>query len=229
MSRAGPRAERAPLDFYATPDPLALAICERLRLRLADVPAPRYVVEPSAGTGAFVRAIRKTWPAARVRAVEVDPALALPLSIADADIVYTADWPQHAADAVDGGAPPPDLILGNPPYRQAQEHIEAGLRWLAPGGRLAFLLRLNFLGSAARVDFWRRGELESVSTIAPRPSFTGDGKTDGTEYALFVWRKGHIDRPVLGEPLTWEKGIRASSVSLSSDEGRSNGGKEEAA
>jgi hypothetical protein len=228
MSRAGPHAERAPLDFYATPDPLALAICERLRLRLTDVPNPRYVVEPSAGTGAFVRAIRKTWPDADIIGIEANPLMRPALMAAGTDATLIGDWPTYAETLAEATAPV-DLILGNPPYRQAQEHIEAGLRWLAPGGRLAFLLRLNFLGSSARVDFWRRGELESVSTIAPRPSFTGDGKTDGTEYALFVWRKGHVDRPVLGEPLTWEKGIRASSVSLSSDEGRSNGREEEAA
>jgi hypothetical protein len=224
MSRAGPHAERRALDFYATPDPLALAICERL---WRYVPNPRYVVEPSAGTGAFVRAIRKTWPATHIGAVEINRACVPSLDAAGADLVWADDWLDHARAAAEWNVPP-ELIVGNPTYLQAQAHIEAGMHWLGIGGRLAFLLRLNFLGSSARVDFWRRGELESVSTISPRPSFTGDGKTDGTEYALFVWRKGHTGPAVLGEPLTWEKGIRTSSVSLSSDEGRSNG-EEEAA
>lgn len=230
MSRAKAAADRAVLDFYATPDALALAICKRLSAVVAE---PRFLVEPSAGTGSFVRAVKATWPETWVEAVEVNPDHAGHLVAADADFVATDDWPKWADASVAGQRGSPDLILGNPPFRQAQEHIEAGLRWLGEGGRLAFLLRLNFLGSSSRVGFWGQPGLESVSVIAPRPSFglnkKGKPGTDGTEYALFVWRKGYEGPPQLGAPIVWEKGIRTSTVSPCNDKEESHGREEEAA
>jgi hypothetical protein len=198
MSRAKAAAERVALDFYATPDALALAICQHVATGIAT---PRAVVEPSAGRGAFVRAIRATWPDSKVMAVEIDPENLSALWDPRLDVVVD-DWARFATAAAESLAPP-DLIIGNPPYRQAQEHVEAGLRWLRPGGSLAFLLRINFLGSTSRVDFWNRAGLASVTPITPRPSFTNGG-TDGTEYAVFVWTKGHTGPARLCPPLVWK-------------------------
>jgi hypothetical protein len=197
MSRAKAAAERVALDFYATPDPLALAICRHLGEQHRN---PTLVVEPSAGQGAFVRAIRATWPDAPVMAVEVNPENLAALH--GAEPIVLDDWARFATAAAEW-LDAPDLIIGNPPYRQAQEHVEAGLRWLRPGGVLAFLLRINFLGSLSRVDFWNRGDLSTVIPITPRPSFTNGG-TDGTEYAVFVWTKGHEGPARICPPLVWK-------------------------
>lgn len=56
---------------------------------------------------------------------------------------------------------------------------------------VAMLLRASFLGSSSREHLWRTTPLRKVWHIAPRPSFTGDGKTDGAEYAFFWWDKAH--------------------------------------
>lgn len=55
MSRARAKADRVPRDAYQTPPELALAICQRLALAGMR---PGEIVEPSAGSGAFVRAAR---------------------------------------------------------------------------------------------------------------------------------------------------------------------------
>lgn len=204
MSRALAVAERLPADAYVTPDLLTRAICERLRQRFT----PDEVIEPSAGAGAFVRASRATWPEAHVTANEIDRGRKRELLQAGAHVVLHWDWPTIAAKIAigqtDAGAM--RLIVGNPPFRAAQEHIEAALRMMRPGDSLAFLLRLNLLGSSVRVKFWREWPPSWVAPIVPRPSFTGGG-TDGTEYALFVWQ-GYSERRGRGSrlvaPVVWK-------------------------
>ncbi len=82
---------------------------------------------------------------------------------------------------------PYDAVIGNPPFSLAADHIRIALSLLAVGGTLAFVLRLNFLGSTKRVQLLTEHPPDAVYTLEPRPSFTGGGN-DSTEYALFVWR-----------------------------------------
>jgi hypothetical protein len=215
MSRAKAEADRVPLDAYMTPDELALAICAELRRRGED---PMEVIEPSAGEGAFVRAARATWDMAHVTAVEIDPSKRQGLILAGAHTVVTADWARFARDLANTQSEEgvDRLHVGNLPFRQAQEHIEAGMDVLREDDRQAFLLRLNFLGSKERVSFWRRPGLESIQTIAPRPSFGlnkhGKKGSDGTEYALFTWRKGYRGAPRILRPLVWAPPRRRSAA-----------------
>jgi hypothetical protein len=198
VSRAKPVAERKALDFYATPQPLADAICARIGgWGWGGWPV---VVEPSAGHGPFVRAARAAWPEAKILAVDVDPEKRDALEAAGANDVWICDWPRFAAEAI--GAGERALIIGNPPYREAEEHIRAALDWMHPGDELAFLLRLNLLGSRGRVALWGSTPLAEVIPVVPRPSFTGGG-SDATEYAVFRWVKGHTGPARLSLPLVW--------------------------
>lgn len=214
MSRARAEADRVPLDAYMTPPELALAICCELKRKVDALE----VIEPSAGAGAFVRAARSVWDMAHVTAVEVDPRHRAALVASGAHHVAIEDWVRWSRDIANAQSDEGNdrIIIGNPPYRQAQEHVEAGLDLLRDGDRLAFLLRLNFLGSKDRVRFWRRPGLESVQTVAPRPSFglnkLGKPGSDGTEYAVFVWRKGHRAPPRILRPLTWTPPRRRSAA-----------------
>jgi hypothetical protein len=196
VSRAKPIAEREALDFYATPQPLADAICDHLR-----AVAPTEIIEPSAGHGPFVRAARRVWPDAPICAVDVSPERLPELSRAGADVVLVMDWCNFAAPEVTTRK----LIVGNPPFREAEAHIRSALTWMREGDTLAFLLRLNLLGSRSRVALWNETPLAEVVPVVPRPSFTG-GSTDATEYAVFVWRKGYEGPARLSRPLSWSKG-----------------------
>lgn len=201
MSRAKPVAEREALDFYATPQPLADAICYHIsgcgiwRLNWHTV------VEPSAGHGPFVRAARREFPGACVIAVDVDPAKEPQLREAGAHIVVIRDWRHYARAATVTG---PTLVIGNPPFREAEAHIRDALAWMRDGDTLAFLLRLNLLGSRSRLPLWNATPLAEVIPVVPRPSFTGGG-SDATEYAVFRWVKGHTGPTTLARPLVWEK------------------------
>ena len=81
----------------------------------------------------------------------------------------------------------------NPPYRKAAEFIRQAIGERSRGGKVAALLRLNFLGSSRkRIDLVGPGScLRSVLVLSRRPSFTGDGRTDACEYAWFVWEVGY--------------------------------------
>ncbi len=178
-------AERRELDAYQTPPALARAICRRLA---ALIPTPSLIVEPSAGQGAFVAGARAAWPDAPVLAVDADARCAEPCAAVGALNFLEGDWVERSRDVRHG--PGPMLILGNPPYSKAQAHIEAALAIMRPGDHLALLLRLAFLcGQARTKTLWARPGFKYLLPIAQRPSFTGNGATDGSEYAVFLWQR----------------------------------------
>ena len=78
-----------------------------------------------------------------------------------------------------------DLIFTNPPFSLAQEFIDHSV---ARARTTFMLLRINFLGSIKRHDWWVNQPPTSLYVFSKRPSFTGAG-TDATDYAWFVWDK----------------------------------------
>ena len=164
---------RRALDAYYTPDDVALACIDALA---PLVSRGATIVEPSVGGGAFVRALRGRGVGGAIHGVDVDPA-APGLALCRGATV--ADFRRTYPDA--------DWIVGNPPYREAEEHVQHALH-LARAG-VAMLLRLGFLSGQGRYSrLWSGAAvpLHSVHVLAQRPSFTGGG-TDASDYAFFVW------------------------------------------
>jgi hypothetical protein len=156
---------RDELDRYDTP-----AWCVRRLLEAADL-RPGKWLEPSAGRGAICSAV-DDYPMS-----EWVDWLRLDISPRSPGIVQ-ADFLTHRF------ASSFDVIIGNPPYRLAEDFARRAVG-LAPV--VAFLLRLNWLASAKRAE-WMREHTPSIYVLPNRPSFTGGG-TDATDYAWFVWRK----------------------------------------
>lgn len=75
------------------------------------------------------------------------------------------------------------VIITNPPFSLALEFCEHARRH-AP--EVLMLLRLNFLGSQKRHDWWKRNEPNALFVLSDRPDFTGGGG-DSCEYAWFAW------------------------------------------
>lgn len=77
-----------------------------------------------------------------------------------------------------------DLALGNPPFSIAEAIIR---RALQVARSVAMLLRMDYLGSAARVPFWQGPARDPWIRVIPEHiSFDGDG-TDSSTYAWFLW------------------------------------------
>ena len=81
-----------------------------------------------------------------------------------------------------------DVIITNPPFSLAFKFIQhARLH----SKTTYMLLRLNFLGSKMRKEWFSENEPSSLYVLSERPSFTGKG-TDATDYAWFGWNT-HIN------------------------------------
>jgi len=100
-----------------------------------------------------------------------------------------------------------DLVIGNPPYGDdlPAKFVEAILNrpWKDRPTVLLLLMRLAWLASAKRVALHRKFP-PSVFVLSDRPSFTKDGKTDGADYAWFMWDNSQILRPAVIEVLGTE-------------------------
>ena len=77
-------------------------------------------------------------------------------------------------------------IISNPPYSVAQEIIERCFKIANEDTEIIMLLRLAFLESKKRYNFWQKHPVNGLYVLSQRPSFTGKG-TDATAYAWFVW------------------------------------------
>ena len=89
-----------------------------------------------------------------------------------------------------------DTIITNPPYNLAIEFIKHSLNIVKDNGYVVMLLRLNFLESQTRKQFFIDNPLHSLYVLSRRPSFI-NGKTDSTGYAWFIWKKGKEDQSVI--------------------------------
>jgi phospholipid N-methyltransferase len=117
-------------QLFPTPAHVAARMVDLARIEPGD-----RVLEPSAGTGALLRAIGAApFAFPRVTAVEIDPTLAQSLR---------QQWPAVEVlrqDFLSADRPLPsfDVVLMNPPFANAADvrHILHARRFLAPGGRL---------------------------------------------------------------------------------------------
>lgn len=78
----------------------------------------------------------------------------------------------------------PDCIITNPPFSIAMEFLEKSI---GEADVCIYLLRLGFLESVRRKEFHQKYPVDHLIVLSKRPSFSGDGKTDGTAYAWFVY------------------------------------------
>jgi protein-L-isoaspartate O-methyltransferase len=124
--KAGVKAVSAP-QLFPTPPDLAARVVE-----LADLHEGHTILEPSAGTGNLVRAVRAVAPEAKIEAVEINHSLAEGLG-RWATSVRCADFL-----ALNGELGTFDRILMNPPFSHGEDikHIDHARTKLKPGGRL---------------------------------------------------------------------------------------------
>lgn len=171
-NRARDGYERDPRDFYATP---SWAV-EELYRTLPNL--PQATIDPCAGTGALLLAAnarRRGRRGADARGIEQDHELAALAEEAGAAVTVgdglALDWKGHH-------------VIINPPYRDAATWIEKGVKEAAT---VCALLRLGFLASETRHEFWKANPPRALVVLSNRPSFTPDGRTDSSDYAWFIW------------------------------------------
>ncbi len=162
---------RPMLDFYETP---AWAVHAVLPI-LPVIEGVTRILDPGCGTGAILRELGAAFPENEILGLEKDRARFEAVEASTDLPVQLGDFFSHHERY--------DLIVSNPPYSHALEFVQHALT-LAPV--VCMLLRLPWLAGQARAQ-WHRENPAHVAVLPRRPSFTGDGKTDATEYAWFSW------------------------------------------
>lgn len=182
-------------DFYPTPVEL---VRESLNLLNKDRPYMHtyFVLDPGAGSGVWGNVIRDRYPTAYITGTEsrdVPKPDAYDLWLNETD--YLTMWGVNESY---------DYVIGNPPYRYAEEFVRKSYSLLVPGGQMLFLLRLAFLEGQKRCSgLWKELVPKKAYVCGRRPSFTGNKKTDATAYMLCLWEKGYTGATEL-DWLMWD-------------------------
>lgn len=119
---------RASSQLFVSPDPVCRQMADLAELNDSD-----RILEPEAGTGAILRAIREAVPLARCDAVEINTALVAHLQAAFPGVnVRCGDFLEYQPENLYS------KILMNPPFQHAQDirHIQHALTLLESGGIL---------------------------------------------------------------------------------------------
>lgn len=115
-------------------------------------------------------------------------------------------------------------VVTNPPYSLAQKFVAHALR--CASGKVAMLLKLNFLEGQKRKPFFEATPLRTVYVFANRISFNKadvKGKGNGLlAYAWFVWEIGYQGKPTL----EWIKSESANVSALAQSGGEKTTTKE---
>jgi hypothetical protein len=154
-----------------------------VRHMLEEEPAKGLIVEPSAGWGSFVKALRARLSDRKIIAVELDEDFIPKLKDeSGASKVLKKDFLEWTPEGKKGPISP-SLIIGNPPFSRMKEFIEHSLELTkARKGRVIYLLRGAALESKGRVDLMAGGPLKRVVVLVNRPSFIRFTNEEKTEY-----------------------------------------------
>lgn len=79
-------------------------------------------------------------------------------------------------------------VVTNPPFSLAFEFAKYAVE---RSSYVFLLLRLGFLASQKRREFFKQHEPSALFVLSERPSFTANGKTDSADYAWFFWGNVH--------------------------------------
>ena len=184
-----PLRKRSAYDFYPTPRAFCDEALELLDWNWRDSSDWKpNILDPGCGTGVWGQAALDRWPHAMVDGVEIRDVE----SPAGYRYLYRGDF-----RLMDTGLDY-DLIIGNPPFVYAESFVRVGLDNLkTDGGYMLYLLPLSFLASKGRARGLFRHHPPMEVHVAHRVSFTGNGKSDNTEYAVYIWKQGWTGTPSL--------------------------------
>jgi len=185
--RGGTRSEA---DNYPTP-----AWCvHRLLDHCPELREGGHWLEPAAGNGQIIRAVETydpppgitmkypKWTAVELRKGEKQTLEQFPKSVIK-KVVCPQDFFEYQTEATF------DTIITNPPFWLAMAFIQKSLTLNT--SRVIMLLRLNFVGTELRHEFFTNHMANRCLVLPNRPPFTrnkhGKWATDSIEYAWLLW------------------------------------------
>ena len=143
-----------------------------------------YILDPGAGPGVWGTVARQIWPESMIHGIDIQEQ-EKPHHYDRYDVGrFPGDWPFSGYD----------LVVGNPPYNQANVFVEESMKRLRNGGFLMFLMRLQYCtGTRRRDGLYDRFPLFLYAVYSRRISWRADGKrkTPPRDHALFIWQKSY--------------------------------------
>lgn len=164
-------------DYYPTPRWVIDLLLDNYQLQ------DGWILEPCAGNGVICKALREhggwdgSLDAVEIRGEEKD---ALSEYCDDVCIMDFLDAPKGYFGCA------PGTIITNPPFSIAKQVIEHCFEIADERTEIIMLLRLGWLETQDRYDFWRKHPNVSLITLRDRPKFVGNG-TDFAAYGWFIW------------------------------------------
>ena len=171
--------EREAFDYYAT-DPKAVEMLLELE-QFAPV-----IWEPACGEGHISKVLQ-----------------AHGYQVISTDLVYRGfgdpeplDFLKETLDGFEGD------IITNPPYSTGLEFVQRALESIRPGGKVAMLLKVQFLEGQKRGAFFKDTPPRTVYISRSRLSCAKNGDFErfpdsAIAYAWYVWEKGFTGDPVI--------------------------------
>jgi len=160
---------RHPADLYETPS-------EAVEMLLRHVPLQGPVLEPSAGRGAIVAALRRQ--GVQVRALDLYDHAAEPALGIETGVDFLSMTSMSGCCS----------IVMNPPFKDAEAHVRHALDLLSDGGTLAALLRLNWIAAKGRADVLKHCHTEVIAgrlKMLP-PDALDRGLSGTTDFSWFI-------------------------------------------
>ena len=171
--------DRQEHDYYAT-DPRAV------ELLLGVEQFHRYIWEPACGEGHISKALEaaghKVW---------------------STDLIYRGYGEKYHLDFLAKEFPKffGDIIT-NPPYTNALEFVEKAIETVEEGRKVAMFLKLLFLESKGRKEFFKKHPPRTIYVFSSRIACAKNGdfekyKNAAVCFAWFVWEKGYKGETVV--------------------------------
>jgi hypothetical protein len=167
---------RMDLDFYPTPVKVIEHFLDIYKIQSGNI------LEPSAGCGNILEGLKLKGYTNNITSIEIREEEKNNLT--KYGDVYIADFLNWQPDKQY------KTIIGNPPYRKAQEFMEKCFEIANEDTEIIMLLRTAFLESKKRYEFWQKHPVNKIYILSTRPSFTGNG-TDSASYAWFIWNNSN--------------------------------------
>ena len=192
-------------DFYPTPIGLCTAAVELLPTFVAG--GSLFFLDPGCGSGVWGQAIRRS----KFGKLFLNPII---VGVELRDIEYNPDYTllhsnfNYLTDHLTDNNF--DYVIGNPPYKLAEQFVRKAHSDLLNGGYLLFLLRLGFLAGQDRsAHLFQEMPPTDVWICGKRPSFylpdhPKHKKTDAQDYALYLWKKGVKETTKLHFDFRWD-------------------------
>jgi hypothetical protein len=169
---AAEKADRHAHEYYATPEWAVRRLLEHRKLH-------GHILDPTAGSGAILKAIRNFGYSNPMTAVEIRREEEEKLKeYGEVFITDFLKWqPQQKYDT----------IITNPPFNIAKEIIMKCHEIRAEKGQIIMLLKTAHLETGDRYNFWQKYPVSYLYALSERPYFEGDNVTDQAAYAWYVW------------------------------------------